>query len=115
MKSRAWFIVSQSPLTCDSIKLPYKSGIQFIYGGKCSQLTRHYHYVMITNHNFAQSDMQNCNSQFMKIEKVIRSVQHCVTYISQQLVEEPLVCGEPQNTDKESVFIFQKVQKLFNF
>ena len=113
-KSRAWFVVSQAPLTVDSIRLPYKSGIQYIFGGPCRQIMKHYHYLFITNHNFSQADIQSVNSQFLKVEKVVTSVRQCLIYISQQLISDPIEAGVFENMKGGKIYPSKKVPKPEN-
>lgn len=92
--SRIWFVTSISPLRIDRVNLPYASGISMGYGGVCQQGVTHYHYVMVTNHNFMESHMRMVNPGVKSIESVNTTVARCIRYIRTQLTKELVNFGD---------------------
>lgn len=104
---RAWFITMHDTSTRLSIHYPHNDTTLYVFGGLCTQVSPHKHYVVVSDHLHKLSEMRRVNPHLAgrsSIEGVETSVLSCVRYIQSQLIQghDPLEVGTFLNWSQNS-------------
>lgn len=102
--SVSFFITSPMPLNWLKLKTPDGSPFLYVFGGMCMQRIIHYHFVVVCSHYTTAEALETANDWNINAGKVITSIKNCEEYIKMQLVEQPTIIGNVDETFKKTRF-----------